>query len=90
MLVHTALVSVLEQEQDVPLCLLRFVLYLLGLDDLEIKVSLCWDQYKDSHPISASITCMPQRLLQLLKAQLRGSEEVHQMCFGGAVKTDEI
>lgn len=82
--------SVLEQEHDVFLCLTIFVLYLPGLDDLEIKVSLYCDQNSDSHPISAWISCVPWSLLQLLKARLREPEEVHQIYFGGVMKTSEI
>lgn len=48
--------SVLEQEHDV-FCLTTFVLYLLDLDDTEIKVSLYCSQYKDSYPISTLIPC---------------------------------
>lgn len=74
--------SVLEQKHDVFHCLTIFALYLLGLDDLEIKVSLYCDQYTDSHPTSTSITCVPWTLLQLLKAQLGEPQEVHQIYFG--------
>lgn len=61
--------SVLEWEHDVFHCLRIFGLCLLGLDDLEIKFSLYCDQYTDSHPISASVTCVPWSLLQLLQVQ---------------------